>query len=135
MRLIIVTGQEGSDVENLFRRTISEHKYTYDDAHKMVFPEKSSLLHHPNSLYNNSRRVVKEHIENDEDLFILTFSDYVMYGILVEIKNYGYEDAVIHQLKINGEDVVSKIKSCGRYEYVEGVFDVIDKALDELLNI
>lgn len=43
MRLIIVTGQEGSDVENLFRRTISEHKYTYDDAHKMVFPEKSSI--------------------------------------------------------------------------------------------
>lgn len=128
MRLIIVTGQDGSDVENLFCRIISEHKYTYDDAHKMVFPD-------PNSLYNNSRRIVKEHIENDEDLFILTFSDYVMYGILVEIKNHGYEDAVIHQLKINGEDVVSKIKSCGRYEYIEGVFDVIDKAFDELLDI
>lgn len=78
---------------------------------------------------------MKEHIENDEDLFILTFSDYVMYGILVEIKNHGYKNVVIHQLKINGEDVVSKIKSCGRYEYVEGVFDVIDKALDELLDI
>ena len=135
MRLIIVTGQEDSDVENLFHRIISEHKYTYDDAPKMVFPEKCSLLHHPNSLYNNSRRVVKEHIENDEDLFILTFSDYVMYGILVEVKNHGYEDAVIHQLKINGEDAVSKIQSCGRYEYVEGIFDVIDKALDELLDI
>lgn len=32
MRLIIVTGQEGADVENLLRRTISENKYTYDDA-------------------------------------------------------------------------------------------------------
>lgn len=96
MKLIIVTGQEGADVENLLRRTISENKYTYDDAPKMVFPERSILFHHPHSLYNNSRRVVKEHIENDDDLFVLTFSDYVMYGILVEIKNHGYKDAVIH---------------------------------------
>ena len=42
---------------------------------------------------------------------------------------------MIHQLKINGEDVVSKINRGGRYEYVEGVFDVIDKAIDELLDI
>ena len=45
MRLIIVTGQEGTDVENLLRRIISENKYTYDDAPKMVFPERSSLLY------------------------------------------------------------------------------------------
>lgn len=29
MRLIIVTGQEGTDVENLLRRIISENKYIY----------------------------------------------------------------------------------------------------------
>ena len=49
MRLIIVTGQEGTDVENLLRRIISENKYIYDDAPKMVFPERSSLLYHPST--------------------------------------------------------------------------------------
>lgn len=47
MKLIIVTGQEDSDVEKLFRKIISENKYTYDNAPKMVFPERSSLLYHP----------------------------------------------------------------------------------------
>lgn len=37
MKIIIVTGQEGSDVESLFHRIISEQKYTYDDAHKWYF--------------------------------------------------------------------------------------------------
>lgn len=133
MRLIIVTGQEGSDVENLFRRTISEHKYTYDDAHKMVFPEKSSLLHHPNSLYNNSRRVVKEHIENDEDLFILTFSDYVMYGIRAEVRLADIEGAKLYQIKSDGEVVISEIDSNGKCQYING-FDVLRDALNDVLG-
>ena len=56
-------------------------KYTYDDAPKMVFPERSSLLYHPRSLYSNVRRVVSDHIDSNEDLFVATFSDYAMYGM------------------------------------------------------
>ena len=111
MKLIIVTGQEGADVENLLRRTISENKYTYDDAPKMVFPERSSLLYHPRSLYNNVRKVVSDHIDRNEDLFVATFSDYAMYGVRVEIRLADFEGAKLYQMMSDGEVVVSEIDS------------------------
>lgn len=40
MKLIIVSGQEGTDVESLFEKVISENGYVYQYAPKMVFPEK-----------------------------------------------------------------------------------------------
>lgn len=39
MKLIIVSGQEGADVESLFEKVISENGYVYQYAPKMVFPE------------------------------------------------------------------------------------------------
>lgn len=91
MKLIIVSGQEGTDVESLFEKVISENGYVYQHAPKMVFPENSMLLRHPRALYNNVRKVVRKHIENGQDLFVLTFSDYAMYGIRVEIKKNDFE--------------------------------------------
>lgn len=90
MKLIIVSGQEGADVESLFEKVISENGYVYQYAPKMVFPENSMLLRHPRALYNNVR--------ND------------------------------------GEDIISEMNpETAKYEYVDGIFDTIDKALDELL--
>lgn len=43
MKLIIVSGQEGADVESLFEKVISENGYVYQYAPKMVFPENSML--------------------------------------------------------------------------------------------
>lgn len=63
----------------------------YQYAPKMVFPENSMLLRHPRALYNNVRKVIRKHIENGQDLFVLTFSDYAMYGIRVEIKKNDFE--------------------------------------------
>lgn len=134
MRLIIVTGQEGADVENLLRRTISENKYTYDDAPKMVFPERSSLLYHPRSLYNNVRKVVSDHIDRNEDLFVATFSDYAMYGVRVEIRIADFEGAKLYQMMSDGEVVVSEIDSNGKCQYIKGVFDVLDEALNDVLG-
>lgn len=94
MKLIIVSGQEGADVESLFEKVISENGYVYQYAPKMVFPENSMLLRHPRALYNNVRKVVRKHIENGQDLFVLTFSDYAMYGIRVEIKKNDFEGAI-----------------------------------------
>ena len=135
MKLIIVSGQEGANVEALFEKVISENGYSYKDAPKMVFPESSMFLRHPGALYNNVRKVVENHIENDRDLFILTFSDYAMYGIRVEVKKNDFDGTVIvHQLKEDGEDVVSNMNpDTANFEYVDGIFDVIDNALDELL--
>ena len=134
MRLIIVTGQEGADVENLLRRTISENKYTYDDAPKKVFPERSSLLYHPRRLYNNVRKVVSDHIDRNEDLFVATFSDYAMYGVRVEIRLADFEGAKLYQMMSDGEVVVSEIDSNGKCQYIKGVFDVLDEALNDVLG-
>lgn len=57
MKLIIVSGQEGTDVESLFEKVISENGYVYQCAPKMVFPENSMLLRHPRALYNNVRKL------------------------------------------------------------------------------
>lgn len=134
MKLIIVSGQEGTDVESLFEKVISENGYVYQYAPKMVFPENSMLLRHPRALYNNVRKVVRKHIENGQDLFVLTFSDYAMYGIRVEIKKNDFEGAIVHQLKNDGEDIISEMNpETAKYEYVDGIFYTIDKALNELL--
>lgn len=134
MKLIIVTGQEDSDVEKLFRKIISENKYTYDNAPKMVFPERSSLLYHPRKLYKNVRKVVSSHIDRNEDLFVATFSDYAMYGIRVEVRLADFEGAKLYQIKSNGDVVVEEIESDGKCSYIDGVFDILDDALNDVLG-
>lgn len=135
MSLVIVSGQEGTDIEDLFRRVISENGYEYESASKMVFPEYSQFLRHPRTLYNHIRAMVKEHIEQDKDLFILTFSDYVMYGVRAEVKKNCFDEAVVHILKSDGEDVISSIDSnTSKYDFVKGTFDVMSDALDEILG-
>lgn len=135
MKLIIVTGQEDSDVEKLFRKIISENKYTYDNAPKMVFPERSSLLYHPRKLYKNVRKVVSSHIDRNEDLFVATFSDYTMYGIRVEVRLADFEGAKLYQMKSNGDVVVEEIESDGKCSYIDGVFDILDEALNDILGL
>lgn len=135
MKLIIVTGQEDSDVEKLFRKIILENKYTYDNAPKMVFPERSSLLYHPRKLYKNVRKVVSSHIDRNEDLFVATFSDYAMYGIRVEVRLADFEGAKLYQMKSNGDVVVEEIESDGKCSYIDGVFDILDEALNDILGL
>ena len=62
MKLIIVSGQEGADVESLFEKVISENGYVYQYAPKMVFPENSMLLRKPKALYNKVRKVDRKDI-------------------------------------------------------------------------
>lgn len=40
---------------------------------------------------------------------MVTFSDYTMYGIRVEIKKNDFEGAIVHQLKNDGEDIISEM--------------------------
>ena len=53
MKLIVITGQEGADADGLLRQVIADKGYSYSEAPRMVFPERSNLLYHPRSLYNN----------------------------------------------------------------------------------
>ncbi len=134
MKLIVVTGQEGADVENLFSKVIADNGYSYGEAPRMVFPERSNLLYHPRSLYNNVRKVVREHIDNDEDLFVATFSDYTMYGVRAEIRLADFDGALLYQMRSDGDVIVSEIDSNGKCKYIDGIFDVLREALNNVLG-
>lgn len=117
MKLIVITGQEGADADGLLRQVIADNGYSYSEAPRMVFPERSNLLYHPRSLYNNVRKVVRDHIDNDEDLFVVTFSDYTMYGVRAEIRQAGFEGAMLYQAESGGGFVISEIDSNGKCIY------------------
>lgn len=134
MKLIVITGQEGADADGLLRQVIADNGYSYSEAPRMVFPERSNLLYHPRSLYNNVRKVVREHIDNDEGLFVVTFSDYTMYGVRAEIRQAGFEGAMLYQAESGGGFVISEIDSNGKCRYINGVFDVLRDALNEVLG-
>ena len=130
MRLEIVTGTEKADVTSVFESLV----YAYKDENIMKFPEMNIL--HPNTLYKEMKKVVREHIENDKDLFILTYSDHVLNATRVEIKGHQFEGALCRQVNDDNEEHVATISKNGELSYWEnGVFDVWDNALIELLDI
>ena len=92
-------------------------------------------FYHPRSLYSNVRRVVSDHIDSNEDLFVATFSDYAMYGIRAEVRLTDFEGAKLYQIKLDGEVVISEIDSKGKCQYINGVFDVLRDALNNNGNL
>lgn len=67
-------------------------------------------------------------------MFVATFSDYAMYGVRVEIRLADFEGAKLYQMKSDGEVVVSEIGSNGKCQYINGVFDVLSEALNDVLG-
>ena len=67
-------------------------------------------------------------------ILIITFSDHVLNAVRVAVKKNKFENAECIQMLNNGEVVISKILPNGRMtEWVEGIFDIWDGALMELL--
>lgn len=83
---------------------------------------------------DGEEKVVSDHIDRNEDLFVATFSDYAMYGVRVEIRLADFEGAKLYQMMSDGEVVVSEIDSNGKCQYIKGVFDVLDEALNDVLG-
>ena len=143
MKLEIVSGQPKLgilDLEDKFRDILKQNNlheegiYIVDsEKHIMCFPETQVL--HPKTLYDSIKKRVREHIESDKDLFILTYSEIVLNAVRVEIKNYEYEGGKCHQFLNDGTHTCTLIDKNGRMDYYqEDIFDVIDHSLIEILG-
>lgn len=134
MKLEIISGQPNVDTKEKFLKILSENGISYEKDKKnfLYLPELEEVQ--PKLLYDFVREKTKESIETNNDLFILTYSDHVLNGVRVEIKNHKFENGKCHQYLKNGEDICATISNDGRLDiWVEDIFDVWDKALTELL--
>ena len=135
MKLEIMSGQQDINLNNKFTDLLAQNGIYIDDVeqkHFMIFPER--YIFHPKKLYKTIRQKVREHIENNIDFFILTYSDHVLNAVRVEIKNHNFDGAKCHQFLNNGEDVCADITKNGRLTiWIDDVFDVWENALMELL--
>lgn len=135
MKLELVSGQENASVGTIFHNILADNGYDECNAPErnfMIFPERT--IHHPKTLYNSIRKRVRDHIESDSDLFILTYSDHVLNAVRVEVLHHKFEGAKVHQVTSEGIDVIANIETSGAMsEWVSGIFDIWDDALDELL--
>ena len=135
MKLEIITGQEEVEIENkfddiLYKNHIHDMKNATD--YYIYFPERE--IYHQKRLYETVREIVKEHIESDKDLFVLTYSDHVFNAVRVEIKKHKFEGAKCHQFLNGGVDLCADIDVNGRLTvWAEDIFDIWDQALIELL--
>ena len=64
----------------------------------------------------------------------MTFSDYTMYGVRAEIRQADFEGAMLYQVESGRGVVISEIDSNGKCRYINGVFDVLRDALNEVLG-
>ena len=144
MKLEIVSGQPKLrlfDLEDKFDEILVQDNIRVESAYitdteKCIlrFPETEIL--HPKTLYDSIKMRVRNHIESDKDLFILTYSSIVLYAVRVEIKNYEFKGAKCHQFLNDGTDKCAVINENGQLSYwEEDIFDTIECALDELLDL
>ena len=85
-------------------------------------------------VHDKVRKKVKEYIDADEDLYILTYSDHVLNAARVEIKNHKLNDCKCHQVLNDGYDFCAYIDEDGKLScWAEDIFDVWEKALLEIL--
>lgn len=135
MKLEIISGQPGieeSQMCKLFAEENISDIETKSMLHFLRFPERT--IFHPKKLYDEIRRIVKDYIKADRDLFIFTYSDHVLNAVRVEINKHHFVGAKCHQFLANGDDKCADITPEGGLTYwAEDIFDVWENALDDLL--
>lgn len=130
MRIEVFSGQPGLE------RTVN---YFFDAAYifeALICPEKE--YEHPKELYETVKNCTLECIRRNQSIYILTYSELVLYAVRVAIKQSGYNDiAKVHQLIRTDEgvtDVCADINSMGRLDnWAKDVFDIYEQAMMELL--
>lgn len=126
MRLEIMSGQTEADLKEKFAALLKSRSAS--EKNTIVFPE--AEVKHPKKIYEEVRRIVKDHIENDTDLFILTYADYVFYAVRLEISKHGFEGAKCHQILDSGDDVCVDILGNGdMVGWMTDIFDIDEEAL------
>lgn len=154
MEIIVIGGQPNEDLikyltnniemgmDNSLRSLINKKRYNADrkeDFTYLCFPERTSneqiIPEHPSELFKRMISMTNDCIRNNKSFYVLTFSDYVLNGIRVAIKESEKEiTAECHQLHDNGEVTICPIDSKGNMTIWEkDAFDVYDTSLDMIL--
>ena len=137
MELILISGQPNTEqkMRDLFDKIRKDRHFLLSNLghwNFLDFPERQPI--HPKQLLEEIKETVKEHMEKDIPLIILTYSDHVFNAVRIVVKEKKFEGCEVHQIKETGEDIVEKIDTNGRMNvWVEDVFDVWDQALFEIV--
>ena len=129
MEIAVLSGTHNIDLTNKFKR----FRFTAEEGVFLEFPERE--LYHPveqvTYAYNTAIRCIKE----NKPLYIMTWSDHILNGLRVAVKEMGYDDTIIYQVDENGKEHRTFLTKDGQLtEWVEGVFDTWDKTLLKLLE-
>ena len=136
MKLEIMSGQQNIRLNDHFTKLCDDNGIYVGSILQenfMIYPE--YCVKHPKTLYEEVRKRVREHIEQDKDLFILTYSDHVFNAMRVEIRKAKFQGAKIHNILNDGSNVIAEIDEDGHLTtWVDEIFDTWDNALTELLT-
>ena len=135
MKLEIISGQQNVEINTIFSNMLKENNICERNTsgnHYLIYPELE--LHHPKKILHTVRKIVKDHIESDSDLYILTYSDHVLNAVRLEVKAHNFSGSRCHQIVENNIDICAKIDEEGRLDvWATDIFDVWDQELLELL--
>lgn len=136
MKIEIVSGQPGANINQFFTDLLAENGIYVGDIcqeHFIIYPE--NVVAPQKVIFDKVRAKVKEYIEEDKDLYILTYSDHVLNAARVEIKKNKLKDCKCHQILHDGTDECAWIDEDGHLSHwTDDIFDVWDNALTELLT-
>lgn len=133
MKIELMSGQPDVEINNKFAELLQQNGYNITNTeHVMIYPELE--LKQQKIVYDTVRQQIAFHINQQKDIFILTYSDHVLNALRLEIKRHEFKGAKVHQILNDGTDVITNISNDGKLDvWCEDIFDVWDKALDELV--
>lgn len=142
MEIIIIGGCPGEDLSEYVLKNINFGEYNtkkMKDNHEhtkhvyLRFPE--CFQTHPKDYFDDVLKIAKNCIDNDESLYVTTFSEKVLNAVRIAISESKKEiPAECHQLFNHGEVSISTIDEGGSLSYWQsGVWDAWDDALARLL--
>lgn len=136
MKVEIVSGQPKANINDFFTNLLAQNGINVGDIrqeHFLIYPE--NQVANQKVIYDKVRKKVREYIEADKDLYILTYCDHVLNAARVEIKHHKLDGCKCHQILDDGYDFCAAIDDEGHLScWADDIFDVWDNALTELLT-
>ena len=134
MKLEIMSSQSETNPIDNFSKIVEENKVNIENdkyEHYICYPEAQAISgKHPKKIFEDVRRIVKKHIENDKDLFILTSSEYVLVAVRIEIKKHKFKGARCRYVLNNGEEDYADIMEDGTVtNWHDEIFDMMETGL------
>lgn len=125
MNIKVITGQQGSDIEN------SVYKFK---GSIILFPETQQC--HSYDLCEDVMRTVQKSFDSDRDLIIATYSEIVLDAVCLWVARNSFENAECINVLSDGSIVNVPINKNGELDrWIDGVFDIKMLILRELFEI